>query len=267
MHTKRITRGVALATFPLVLGLALGGAASARSELAFPAAEHWDGTSWTSVAVPSNGASLNAVVAPAANDVWAFGISSVAEHRNGTTWRGVELAIPKDSAAPEFYGAGNCLSRRRVGRSATSRRSARRHSRDHRALERPALEARARPADALRASTGSIALSADNAWAVGQASVSDPEGISSSSRSRSTGTARSGSKFRPRILRRPRLPPSPSTTLSPPSPGSSPQNVSGPSASTTSGQNRHPRVPRARAPLERQPLDAGSESRPGGPRT
>ena len=104
MNAKLFFRGVPL-VIVLLLGLALGGSASARSEVASSLVEHWDGTSWAPVAVPTGGSGLDAVVAPAAKDVWAFGTSRIAEHWDGRSWRGVTLPIPKDSAAPEFLGA------------------------------------------------------------------------------------------------------------------------------------------------------------------
>lgn len=68
-----------------------------------PLALHWNGTSWTSVAVPTpvpgcedgniqwTGNSLNDVDAAGANDVWAvggdcYGIDTLAEHWNGSSW-------------------------------------------------------------------------------------------------------------------------------------------------------------------------------------
>jgi hypothetical protein len=68
-----------------------------------PLALHWNGTSWTSVAVPTpvpdcedgniqwTGNSLNDVDALAPNDVWAvggdcYGIDTLAEHWNGSSW-------------------------------------------------------------------------------------------------------------------------------------------------------------------------------------
>jgi hypothetical protein len=68
-----------------------------------PLALHWNGTSWTSVPVPTPvpncedgniqwaGNSLNDVDAVSANDVWAvggdcYGIDTLAEHWNGSSW-------------------------------------------------------------------------------------------------------------------------------------------------------------------------------------
>jgi hypothetical protein len=51
-------------------------------------AEHWDGSTWTMVTLPSTG-SLNAVSAVAPDDVWAVGNDpsrTVAEHWDGTQW-------------------------------------------------------------------------------------------------------------------------------------------------------------------------------------
>ena len=38
---------------------------------------------------------LNAVVAPSATDVWAFGYTRYAQHWNGTVWTRVALPVPK----------------------------------------------------------------------------------------------------------------------------------------------------------------------------
>ena len=68
-----------------------------------PLALHWNGTSWTSVPVPTpvpdcedgniqwTGNSLNDVATASANDVWAvggdcYGIHTLAEHWNGSSW-------------------------------------------------------------------------------------------------------------------------------------------------------------------------------------
>ena len=89
----------------LLLGLAVGGSASARSLRVGPLVEHWDGTSWAQVAVPSIQYGLDAVVAPSATDVWAFGISRIAEHWDGASWQRVSLPVPKGYAAPMFLAA------------------------------------------------------------------------------------------------------------------------------------------------------------------
>lgn len=104
MIRPRVLRAV-LVPAVFLLGSSLGGSASARSLRVVPLVEHWDGTSWVQVAVPSGGTSLNAVVAPAATDVWAFGTSRVALHWNGASWQRVSLALPKDAAFGEFVGA------------------------------------------------------------------------------------------------------------------------------------------------------------------
>lgn len=89
----------------LLLGSALGGSASAQSLRVVPLVEHWDGTSWTPAAVPSASTSLDAVVAPAATDVWAFGPFAVAMHWDGTAWHSVKLPTPAGAAAPQVVGA------------------------------------------------------------------------------------------------------------------------------------------------------------------
>lgn len=104
MNGPRLLRATCIAVV-LILGLTLGGSASARSLRVGPLVEHWDGTSWAQVPVPSADSWLDAVVAPAAKDVWAFGSSRVAVHWDGTSWQRVSLPIPKGSAAPAFLGA------------------------------------------------------------------------------------------------------------------------------------------------------------------
>ena|SRR5580658_291681 len=56
--------------------------------------EHWDGTSWTATAIPTNDAFLFGASADAANDVWAVGFTgpendssrTLVMHYNGTSW-------------------------------------------------------------------------------------------------------------------------------------------------------------------------------------
>jgi hypothetical protein len=104
MNIRRLLRAVVVLAV-LLLGSALGGSASARSTMTVPLVEHWDGTSWSQVAVPSIQYGLDAVAAPSATDVWAFGVSQVAEHWNGTSWQRVSLPVPKGYAAPMFLAA------------------------------------------------------------------------------------------------------------------------------------------------------------------
>ena len=72
-----------------------------------PLAEHWNGSSWSIVPIPSPTsvywADLNGVAAISANDVWAAGdyqinasgyISAFAEHWNGTSWTIVTMTQP-----------------------------------------------------------------------------------------------------------------------------------------------------------------------------
>jgi hypothetical protein len=110
MNRPHVVRGVVILVF-LLLGLALGGSASAgsRTLTMVPLVEHWNGSSWTQVKVAPPGAQLDeltAVVAPSATDVWAFGYTRYAQHWNGTVWTRVALPVPKGSQSPEFNGAG-----------------------------------------------------------------------------------------------------------------------------------------------------------------
>ena len=109
MNGPRVLRGVTVLVF-LLVGLALGGSASAGSRTLkmVPLVEHWDGSSWTQVKVAPPGATLvqlNAVVAPSATEVWAFGYTHYAQHWNGTVWTRVALPVPKGAQSPEFDGA------------------------------------------------------------------------------------------------------------------------------------------------------------------
>lgn len=104
MNGTRILPAVGIVAV-LLLSLALGGSASAQSLSVVPLVEHWDGTAWTQVAVPAGSTGLNAVVAPSATDVWAFGSSRVAVHWDGASWQRVSLPLPKGSRFGEFVGA------------------------------------------------------------------------------------------------------------------------------------------------------------------
>jgi hypothetical protein len=104
MNRPRVVRGAGIAVV-LLLGLALGGSASATSLRVVSLVEHWDGTSWSRVSVASEATGLDAVVAPTATDVWAFGSSRIALHWNGASWQRVSLPVPKSSAAPLILGA------------------------------------------------------------------------------------------------------------------------------------------------------------------
>jgi hypothetical protein len=73
-----------------------------------PLVVHWDGSSWTQVKVAPPGAplvQLNAVVAPSATDVWAFGYTRYAQHWDGKAWHRMSLPLPKGAQSPEFDGA------------------------------------------------------------------------------------------------------------------------------------------------------------------
>jgi hypothetical protein len=174
MNMPRLLRVVVvLAVF--LLGSALGGSASAQSLVASPLVEHWDGTSWSQVAVPSSGAALGVVVAPSATEVWAFGTSDVALHRDGTSWHRVTLPTPKDSAAPAFWGAGAISPDDiwAVGSVAPA------HAPEHAIIDHwNGRRWQLVPGPPARSELyGVAALSADNVWAVGAASVSTANGF------------------------------------------------------------------------------------------
>jgi hypothetical protein len=86
-----------------------------------PLALHWDGTSWSSVQVPTpapncedgniqwTGNSLNAVDGVSAGDVWAvgatcYGMDTLAEHWNGSSWSIVAGPNPPGGAWATLYG-------------------------------------------------------------------------------------------------------------------------------------------------------------------
>src|SRR5579884_469771 len=89
---SRLLAGLALA---LTVGLLAGGSASAAST--GPLVEHFDGSSWTRVAVPGGG-QLSAVTALSPKDVWTFGSftsrSPFAEHWDGNSWTRMRLPVP-----------------------------------------------------------------------------------------------------------------------------------------------------------------------------
>jgi hypothetical protein len=174
MNMPRLLRGVVvLAVF--LLGSALGGSASAQSLVASPLVEHWDGTAWSQVAVPSSGAALGVVVAPSATAVWAFGTSDVALHWEGTSWHRVTLPTPKDSAAPSFWGAGAVSPDDIWAAGDVSPAHAPSHAIiDHWNGRRWQLV----PGPPTRSELyGVAALSANDVWAVGDASVSTANGF------------------------------------------------------------------------------------------
>lgn len=107
--SKRRVCAFVLAGAAVVLagGLGVGGAASARaaSSTAGPVIEFWDGASWTQQASPNpeGSASLTAVAALSATDVWAVGSygiggedgKALAEHWDGSAWQQVPIPTPE----------------------------------------------------------------------------------------------------------------------------------------------------------------------------
>lgn len=86
-----------LAALAAAVALCLLGAGSAPAASAGPLVEHWDGNSWTRVAIPGGG-QLDAVAAISPDDVWAFGSytsrSPIGEHWDGNAWHRVALPTP-----------------------------------------------------------------------------------------------------------------------------------------------------------------------------
>lgn len=87
-----------------VLLLSAPGATGAAAPSGGPVIEFWDGASWTEQAVPDPGgaASLSAVAALSASDVWAVGSYGIggsdgkvlAEHWDGSSWQQVPIPTP-----------------------------------------------------------------------------------------------------------------------------------------------------------------------------
>ncbi len=172
MNVPRLRVVVVLA---VLLGCALGGSASAQSLLVGPLVEHWDGSSWMQVAGVPSGPGLTAVVAPSASDVWAFGTSRVAVHWDGSSWHRVPLPIPKESAAPAFWGAAAVSPDDiwAVGSVAPA------HAPEHAIIDHwngSRWQLVSGP-PARSELYGVAALSANDVWAVGDASVSTANGF------------------------------------------------------------------------------------------
>lgn len=92
----------------VALLLALLTAGSTAAATTGPLVEHWDGTSWTRVAVPGGG-QLSAVTALSPKNVWTFGTytsrSPIAEQWDGSQWNRVALPAPKGAEAVGIQGA------------------------------------------------------------------------------------------------------------------------------------------------------------------
>lgn len=169
MNRLRVLPVVGIAVV-LLLSLAPGGSASARSLLVVPLVEHWDGTAWTQVAAPTGSAGLNAVVAPAATDVWGFGTSRTAVHWDGTSWHRVSLPLPKGSAFGEFVAAAALSPADIWAVGDVSTHALIDHWNGRRWKYVPG------PPNNRYSLTGVAALSAKDVWAVGETGVTTPTG-------------------------------------------------------------------------------------------
>lgn len=173
MNAKRCTALVAV----LLAGLTLGGSASARSATSYPLVEHWDGNAWSRVAVPSVQYGLDAVVAPSATDVWAFGQTSVAEHWNGTSWRKVTLPAPPGVGVLAFPTAAAASPHDVWAVGYVSSRHAPEHSiLDHwngRSWKTVPYPGTGKYSEI----NGIAALASNNVWAVGDAGVVTSRGL------------------------------------------------------------------------------------------
>ena len=91
-----------LTSLGLATAVALLFAGSASALPSGPLVEHWDGSSWTRVAVPGGG-QLSAVAALSPKNVWAFGTytsrSPIAEQWDGSAWHRFALPTPKGTEA------------------------------------------------------------------------------------------------------------------------------------------------------------------------
>ena len=88
---------------------AVGVQADSDHDANVPAAQHWDGTSWSVVPVPNPNPNsdaspnlLTGIAAVSANDIWAVGdyhvsaaIQTLTEHWDGTSWRIIRSPNPK----------------------------------------------------------------------------------------------------------------------------------------------------------------------------
>jgi hypothetical protein len=90
---------------------AVGSTCSIATSKCLPLTLHWNGKSWTQVAIPVSGASrLNDVTATSVSNAWAVGdkcgttctASSLILHWNGTTWS--RVATPNPGANGTFFG-------------------------------------------------------------------------------------------------------------------------------------------------------------------
>lgn len=154
----------------LVVGIALSGSASAQSLGVVPLVEHWNGTAWAQVAVPSGTTGLTAVVAPSATDVWGFGTQRTAVHFDGTSWHRVSLALPKNSGFADFAGASALSPDDIWAVGDISSHALIDHWNGHRWSYVPG------PPKNRYSLYGVAALSAKNVWAVGETGVSTPKG-------------------------------------------------------------------------------------------
>jgi hypothetical protein len=137
--------------------------------------EHWDGTSWSEVAVPSTSTGLDAVVAPSATDVWAFGPFPPAEHWDGTSWRRVTLPAPKGFGFRQITGA-SALSPDDIWAVGVVSRA---HGADQALIEHwngSRWQFVPGPPKNAYSLNGVAAISAKNVWAVGETGVTTPTG-------------------------------------------------------------------------------------------
>lgn len=93
---------------------AVGGSDLSGSTAGAPLAEHWNGTKWQVSALPGGLAgTLDAVSAPAGNDVWAVsGLTGYVLHWNGTTWAVAKkwkepTSLPRELSGVTAFSAAN----------------------------------------------------------------------------------------------------------------------------------------------------------------
>lgn len=109
---------ISVAILAAVSLLGLVGASSASSPVSAPLIAYWNGTSWTQQEAPNpdSSASLTAITAVSATDVWALGsygystsptadgFTALAEHWDGASWQQVAMPTPAGSSEVHLYG-------------------------------------------------------------------------------------------------------------------------------------------------------------------
>lgn len=150
--------------------------------------EHWNGTQWTRIPppTPNTSSGFTGVVAVAANDVWAVGSSEahpLAERWDGASWQVVATATPADASASYFNAVARIPDSRQlwaVGSVQYTPAPGGEHEYFQALIERwdgsawRVVASPALPQGAFGSTlNGVVALSATDAWAVGNYTASN----------------------------------------------------------------------------------------------